>query len=603
MKPVILFVFFVLAILPAPVAQNVVQAGKGMTYAQHRVGQGETVFSICKKYLIEQKDLLTANPGLILGLKAGQTLQIPVKGENDDLAVAKPDRTPGSDNQERLPSFEEYKVKRKDSLYSIAKKYGVEIEDILKYNPGIRDGLKRGEILRIPDKNDLEKLKKQELNNVIQPVPVQDQVGDVRHSVPKEEETGTVPCEPDVRAAANTYRIGLLLPLYLPANDTIRRVRVTTMETLNDTLLMSRLGSMGVLPVDSFRQRNDVAVYPRSESFIHFYEGVLLAADSLKRAGMRIQLHVFDTNQKRYIVDSLVHSGSLRSLDLIIGPTFPEIQKSVAEFASQNQIPMISPLSSSGNFEDTNPWYFKVNPERQHLIQRTADYIAEEYSDQNIIVLRMGDYSHIPEGELVKLLKERLPEIRNTDGKVLHEYRLSADGADRLEPLLSIDRENIFIIPSETEAQVSVAVTTLNALAERYPVTLIGLSNFQRYKSIQTEYFHRAKLSYLTPYFVDYESPVVNQFIRKFRHHFCAEPNQYSFQGYDVAFYFMSALFRYGKNFVGCLPGLKVSLTQSELAFDKVDQDGGYVNNGLFIMQYERDFDIRMKGITGVPRQ
>jgi len=214
----------------------------------------------------------------------------------------------------------------------------------------------------------------------------------------------------------------------------------------------------------------------------------------------------------------------------------------------------------------------------------------------------MGDYSNIPEGELVKLVREKLlfSEDRNKTGKVLfHEYRFSADGPEGLKALLSKDQENIFIIPSETEAQVSVAVTTLNALAEQYPVTLIGLTNFQRYKSIQTEYFHRTRLNYLTPYFVNYESPVVNQFIRKFRRNFYAEPNQFSFQGYDVAFYFMSALFQYGKDFTGCLPELKVSLTQSELAFDRVNHDGGYINTGLFIMQYEPDYDVTLRGVTG----
>ncbi|MEN6456562.1 MAG: LysM peptidoglycan-binding domain-containing protein [Prolixibacteraceae bacterium] len=609
MKPAILFVFFVFAILSVSVAQNVVQAGKDVTYVQHHVEQGETVFSICKKYLIEQKDLVAANPGLISGLKIGQDLKIPInKGRSAAQNVVKQDQKSGKDPQKKNPSFEEYKVKKDDSLYFVAKKYGIEVEDILKYNPGARNGLKRGEILLIPDRNDLEKLRNQEFHKAKQPVPVQKMAGgDELPIAPQGEKKGMIPCEPDLRAAAKVYQVGLLLPLYLPANDTINRVRVTTDEMLNDTLLMSRLGSTGMLQVDSFRQRGDVIVYPRSENFIHFYEGVLLAADSMRRAGMRIQLHVFDTNQKRYIVDSLVHTGSLKDLDLIIGPTFPETQKSVAEFAFRNKIPMISPLSSSGNFEDKNPWYFKVNPGRQYLIEKTVDYITEEYSAQNIIILRMGDYSQIPEGELVKLLREKLTlqGVRNTAGNVFfHEYRLSADGAEGLKALLSTDRENVFIIPSETEAQISVAVTTLNALAEHYPVTLIGLSNFQRYKSIQTEYFHRTKLTYLTPYFVNYESSVVNQFIRKFRRNFYAEPNQYSFQGYDVTFYFMSALFRYGKDFTSCLPRLRVTLTQSEPAFEKVNQDGGgYMNTGLFIMQYEQDYDIRMKGVTGVPGQ
>lgn len=604
MKPVILFVLFVFAILPFSVAQNAAQPEKDVTYVQHQVEKGETVFSICKKYLIDQKELLTANPGLISGLKTGQTLKIPVnKRRSVGQTVVGKDRQPVNDPREERLSFEEYRVKKDDSLYFIAKKYGIEMEDILKYNPGAHNGLKRGEILLIPHKDDLEKMRK-DLNQVAQPAPVQQ--ADSNALQPAANEQEYVPCEPDPRAAAKTYQIGLLLPLYLPANDTINRVRITTEEILNDTLLMNRIGSTGMLPVDSFRQRTDVVVYQRSENFLHFYEGVLLAVDSLKRAGMHIQLHVFDTNQKRYVVDSLVQTGSLKNFDLIIGPTFPEMQKSVAEFAARNKIPMISPLSSSGNFEDKNPWYFKVNPGRRYLIQETAGYIAKEYAGQNIIVLRMGDYSQIPEGELVKLLREKLmvPGSPAGAGKTrFHEYSLSADGTEGLKSLMLADRENVFIIPSETEAQISVAVTTLNALAEHFPVTLVGLSNFQRYKSIQTEYFHRTKLNYLTPYFVNYQSALVNQMIRKFRRNFYAEPNQYSFQGYDVAFYFMSALFRYGKDFSACLPQLKVLLTQSELAFGKVNPNGGFMNNGLFIMQYEQDYRISMKGLTGIPGQ
>jgi ABC-type branched-subunit amino acid transport system substrate-binding protein len=184
---------------------------------------------------------------------------------------------------------------------------------------------------------------------------------------------------------------------------------------------------------------------------------------------------------------------------------------------------------------------------------------------------------------------------------LFHEYNLENEGALGLSRILRKDQDNVFIIPSATEAQVSVAVTNLNAVAENYPVTLIGLSNFQRYKSIQTEYYHHVHMNLLSPYYVDYQSPVVNRFIRKFRSNYSAEPSQYSDQGYDVAFYFMSALFNYGKDFIDCLPYHQVDLTQGEFHFEKVNRNGGYMNGGLFILRYEPDYSIRMKGVIGRP--
>ncbi len=595
MKYVVL-VAVIVVFAAASNAQTEMSAVADGTGLLHKVQQGETIFSISKKYVIEQKELLRANPELVMGLRTGQELRIPLEGRAGERI--KGSVTPvNPDRQERLPSFETYKAGRGESLYSIAKRFGIEVEDILKYNPEARDGIRRGQILMIPDRDDLAAIRVQEQEEAVQPVPgPQDPAVD---SLIVEQDMKR-PCEPDPRASTETYRIGLLLDFYLPANDTMNKVRVTMDELTRDSLLLDR-GSMDRLTPDPFRKRDDVTVYSRSENFIHFYEGVLLATDSMQRAGMNIQLHVYDTNQKQYVVDSLVRSGSLDGLDLMIGPTFPELQRRLTDFTLKNRIPMISPLSSSGNFEAHHPWYFKVNPDRQYLIDKTADYLAEAYSDANFIVLRVGAGGNSPEAELVKLVRERLGHFGPSSGHGrFHEYRLSSD-AEGLKALLFEDRENVFIIPSETEAQISVAVTTLNALAETYPVTLVGLSNYNRYRSIQTEYFHRTKLTYLTPYFVDYRSPEVNRFIRKFRHQFAAEPNQYSFQGYDVAFYFMSALFRYGKDFTGCLPMLRVSLTQSELAFDRVSPDGGYRNSGLFIVHYEPGFEISAKGVVERP--
>ncbi|MBK5203718.1 MAG: hypothetical protein JJE45_08370, partial [Prolixibacteraceae bacterium] len=137
----------------------------------------------------------------------------------------------------------------------------------------------------------------------------------------------------------------------------------------------------------------------------------------------------------------------------------------------------------------------------------------------------------------------------------------------------------------------SVAITNLNTLTEEgFPITLIGLSDYQRYKSIQTEYFYHTNLNYLSSYFIDYKSYSVNNFIHKFRNNFFAEPDNFSFQGYDVAFYFMNALKNYGHSFLENLPYLKVELLQDNFIFKKQSETGGYINEGLFVVKYSPDY-------------
>ncbi len=730
----------------------------GKTYIIHTVKKGETIFSLSKSYNVDQKELLNANSNLIFGMKTGQELKVPVSDTPEPASV--------NQEQERLPKFYTYKVKRKNTLHSISKVYGVSIDDIVKYNPDVKRGLRKGMVLRIPDVKELLEIRKHqqeqaqknihkvtgddtlyslskkydrsissilELNPeaeeglkigmeiripeekkevIVERVSVTQEgffthlvesgetfwqlerrygtsrgelvhynpvlkrglmaglriqvparhIPDVqlanvdesqfeKHPVKAGEtlynlatvfetkiseikkvnpvlayrgliagETILIPqkdvvqplpvravveeaelsedCNPNFGAAFKNYKVGLLLPLYLEANDTVNHVKLTLEEIKEDSLLTVQYADALEGKRDTFSIREEKIIYPRSANFMHFYEGVLLAVDSLQRAGMNVKLQVYDTNQDQQVIDSLILLDEFRNLDLIIGPVFPHLQKTVAGFAGKNRIPMVSPLSSGGDLEKNNPYYFKVNPNKDLLIRNTARYLAEEFFDKNLIVLQMGEYKHLPEADLVKLSREKFFSTGfNTEANdvLFREYDFQKEGFWGLPRILSKNRENVFIIPSQTEAQISVAISNLNSVAEEYPVTLVGMSNYQRYRSIQPEYYHHVKLHLLSPYFAEYCSPQTNDFIYRFRNEFKAEPNQFSFQGYDVGLYFMSALYKYGKDFADCLSSHHVNLTQGDFKFEKQSRFGGYMNQGLYVVSYNPDYTITNK--------
>jgi len=276
---------------------------------------------------------------------------------------------------------------------------------------------------------------------------------------------------------------------------------------------------------------------------------------------------------------------------------YPELQETVASFAAKNRIPMISPLASTGNLEQNNSWYFKVNPSREYQIEQTALYAAEDLRDKNFILLQLSGNSTSADAQLAKLCKEKL--AANSKETLFHEYNLPQQGIASLKPLLADSAENVFIIPTDNEAQVSVAVTNLTALAEQYNIVLLGTQALPKLKSIQTENYHRVRLRYLSPYFIDYNRPQVRRFVGHYRQNYSAEPTQFSFQGFDVTYYFLSALYRYGKDFRGCLSDYPMELTQMDFNFEKVAPMGGYTNHSLFVTGYERNFDVLNLGIFG----
>jgi LysM repeat protein len=110
-------------------------------YTNHKVSRGETVESIAAQYQISADDIIRLNPEARNGVRKNKILVIPSKSS---LAEA-------TNTSDTNVTFTNHKVRRKETLYGISKKYGITEEDILKYNEKVaREGLKKGDRIAIP---------------------------------------------------------------------------------------------------------------------------------------------------------------------------------------------------------------------------------------------------------------------------------------------------------------------------------------------------------------------------------------------------------------------------------------------------------------------
>ncbi len=587
-----------------PVQAEIKTVATEPEYYYHKVNKKQTIFSIARQYGITANELIRYNPEITNGLVAGQVLKIPVqKAESSDLTGQQVSGTENgklSSNSQPGVEFKFHTVLAGETLYSLEQKFSVSHEEMIRLNPILQDGLKTGTRLQIPvSKTQPVLIPKYSSTSGLPDAMQKFDTLAVGDTIAKVE---PVICSPITGRNTQTYKVGLLLPFYLQGNDHVNASDLHSgiiYSKIDQSKLSRQLHSGSI---DSVSLTSGIKIDPRAESFLEFYDGVLLAIDSLQKKGMNIELYTFDvTNQK--MINALLQTELFRDLNLIIGPVYPEFQESVASFAAKNRIPMVSPLASTGNFEDNNPYYFKVNPTREYQIEQTAKYIADEFSNKNFVLLPMNGSPNSAEAKLAELGKAKLLAVRqssNNRENLYHEYSFQKQGLNSLKPLLDETGENIFLIPTDNEAQVSVAVTNLNAIAENYDVVLIGTANMPKLKSIQTENYHHIRLRYLSPTFIDYSSPLVRRFISHYRSTFSSEPSQFSHQGFDVAYYFLNALYLYGKDFRGCLAGNQMELTQLKFSFRRVSPMGGFMNNGLFVTAWERNYDIKNYGIVGV---
>lgn len=116
---------------------------KAQNYRTHQVKAGETIEAIAKLYSVTISDIYRLNPDAKGRIKPYITLLIPkpvLNNPKDKVVIGK-----------KIEGFRRHKVKRKETLYSLSKRYGIFIEDIKKYNEFLySNGLKKGNILKIP---------------------------------------------------------------------------------------------------------------------------------------------------------------------------------------------------------------------------------------------------------------------------------------------------------------------------------------------------------------------------------------------------------------------------------------------------------------------
>ncbi len=557
-------------------------------YFEHIIESGETLWAISRKFNVSEEELKNINPVLRTAFPAGVVIKIPVQEES--AVEAKPV------NED---AFIKHTVRKGETLYSLASKYNLNIPEIEEYNPVLRTrNLIAGETLLIPKKPDKEIadfMQNKEVDSLM--VPPDYFKVEVPMVIPEN-------CEPGQNQWAKNdyYDVALFIPLFLEANDTLNK-KPREPEFNTDSLLLAGVVSENDTLVEKDEPEDMFfGFYRNTQNYLQFYEGVLLAVDSMQNAGMHVRLHVFDTQQNRDSVQKFIYADDFLETDLIIGPVFQEVQGDVADIAAKNNIPMISPLSAESIETVDNSHYYQVNPNREYLAVETANLVAGEYFNSNFIVFKTNDYEGTPEGRVVNLIQEKLYNsgfMGKANGADFRIYDFEHEGPFGLRRILSHDKENVIYIPSSVVGELSVAVSNINNLADEYSITLIGSNRFQQYESIELEQFHNLKLKFVAPYWVDYNDPATVAFFKKFKDNFYTEPNNFGMQGYDVAFYFLNALFNYGRDFNNCLPYLQADLIQGNYQFEKISPFGGYMNIGVSVVSYQRNFDVVRERVIG----
>lgn len=113
-------------------------------YVKHEVAKGETISKIAEQYNVKPAAIYEINPDAKKGIKFKEILLVPVVSLSDKKSVAEVSKS--------NVAQKEHLVLAKETLYGIAKQYGVKVADLYSLNPLLeKKGLRVGNSINVPD--------------------------------------------------------------------------------------------------------------------------------------------------------------------------------------------------------------------------------------------------------------------------------------------------------------------------------------------------------------------------------------------------------------------------------------------------------------------
>lgn len=111
----------------------------GHEFYYYDTSAGESIYSIAAKLGVTKDDIIKNNPDAADGISDGMRLYFPVSNGTATVTTA-PAASPA----------QKHTVKQGDTLYGLAKTYGLTVDELIAANPGSENGIKIGQTLTIP---------------------------------------------------------------------------------------------------------------------------------------------------------------------------------------------------------------------------------------------------------------------------------------------------------------------------------------------------------------------------------------------------------------------------------------------------------------------
>ena len=524
--------------IPQDTAQNAAQRF-------HTIQAGETLYQLTVKYNVSAQAICNANPGLSASnFRIGQVVVIP----SDTTAAGAPAEQPAAaaagegaatatttDQQKGWRTM--HKVEKKETVFSISREYGISQEELIAANPELRSGkLKKGSFLFIP--------------------------------YAKSEQPKAAPA-----------------PIAPPSNEELFSQSRTDTKVwdkhLKAALLLPFTGENGVRDEEQTRM-------------LEFYEGFLMAVDSLKHQGVSMDIYTYDTKGSEQTVKQLLAGQQLKGMDVIFSPNHTATTQLLAEFARQHQIRLVVPFSNKVDQVFTNPQVYQINTPQSYLYSEVYEHFIRKFRKANVVFL--SDGASKEKEEFVKGMKDEL----KANGIRFRQIQVSGE-VDGVQVIAAMDtlNQNVFIPTSGSNTALIRLLPHLTLVRREHPhfdMQLFGYPEWQTYTSEHLASFYELDTYFYSSFYTNNLFPEAVRFIQSYRRWFSKDMRntypKFGMLGFDIGYFFLKGISVHGNQLEEKLAQMQLQPIQTGFKFERVNNWGGFINRKVFFVHFSKDYEL-----------
>ena len=609
------------------------------TVVIHIVEPKNTFYGIAKKYNVTIQSIKDANPIVANGLKTGQKLRIPSKSEY----TVHPKKS----------KVEFYRVKKNDTKWHIATMYNITVAELNQMNPNLQGKLRENDTIWVPASNEIpEEIKdtyKQNQNppyiyhvikegeglfriavvynttqeeirklnpeatkklrpGMLLKIPGEKPTGDFTHKIVKgdtfynltrrygisKKELLSLNPELDEDLKIGMYIVIKPLPNQVSNTDSIPIFELNKL-LLNDyNISLSKPIHLSFLMPLKTDLKVDYSSKKDSQLrtiCTDFFMGAEMAIDSLKKLGLTINYHVYDTKNNLSQLYYLLKNEDLKNSDAIIGPFFFENTQKVAK--KFPNIPVYAPLYSKKQSTDYTKNLIKSAVDKKEMLTVLTNYLLSNYKQQKIIIVTDTNKENINKAKkITHLLKQHdsissitLIEPSRNKKRPKEIYMNKEKLQNSIEEL----KETWVILISDDEIVLSDTVNTYGVLSIEHNIRLFTPENFRSFKHLDYQYLGQLLWSFPAKQFDHLDTKAVAKFKREYYQLNHTYPSLEAFTGFDLTYDVIIRLASSEDYTTGLELGKSNRLSQQ---FNYVPKNGGYFNKSVLMIALNNDLEF-----------